>query len=147
MINKKGLSDVVTTLIIILLSLVAIGIIWIVVNNVLEGGAETTEINAKCLQVDIKANAANCTVGGVCNVTYKRNAGGEDIDGIAVILSNGVSSSQEKIAGNLKPLDTKTLTDFATELSPIPNTVEIAAYFIDKSGNEQMCAPGSAFEF
>lgn len=147
MINKKGLSDVVTTLIIILLSLVAIGIIWVVVNNVLESGTETTEINAKCLQVDIQANAASCTAGGVCNVTYKRSAGGEDIDGIVIILSNGVASNQTQIAGNIAPLATKTLTDFVTGLSPVPNTAEIAAYFIDESGNQQTCAAGGAFEF
>ena len=34
--STKGLSDVVTTLIIILISLVAIGLVWVVVQNVLQ---------------------------------------------------------------------------------------------------------------
>lgn len=146
MISKKGLSDVVTTLIIILLSLVAIGIIWVVVNNILEGGASTTDINAKCLEVSIKATSVSCT-GAVCNVTYKRSAGGDDIEGIVVILSNGVASNQTKIPGNVASLATKTLTDFATGLSPVPNTAEIAAYFIDDAGVQQTCGAGGKFEF
>ena len=36
--NKKGLSTVVTTLIIILLVLVAIGIVWVVIRGVIESG-------------------------------------------------------------------------------------------------------------
>lgn len=145
--DKKGLSEVVTTLIIILLVLVAIGIVWVVVNNVLQSGTQQTEISAKCLQVDIKATAAQCTAGGVCNVTYRRSAGGDDIDGIVVVLSNGQESNQTQIAGNIEALATKTLTDFATGLSPVPNKAEIAAYFVDDSGNQQTCSTASTFEF
>ena len=37
--NKKGVSTVVITMILVLLSLAAIGIVWVVVTNILEGGA------------------------------------------------------------------------------------------------------------
>jgi flagellin-like protein len=148
MINdKKGLSEVVTTLIIILLVLVAIGIVWVVVNKVLQSGTEQTEISAKCLLIDIKATAAQCTAAGICNVTYKRNAGGEDIDGVIIILSNGQSSAQEDIDGNVAPLSTETLLNFDSDLSPVPNKAEVAAYFIDDSGKQQLCGTTSAFEF
>jgi len=53
--NTKGLSTVVTTLIIILLVLVAIGIIWGVVNNLLGKSSGTIEISTKCLDVNVKA--------------------------------------------------------------------------------------------
>ena len=39
-IKKKGLSTIVITLIIILISLVAVGIIWVVVRNVIQTGTE-----------------------------------------------------------------------------------------------------------
>lgn len=145
--NRKGLSEVVTTLIIILLVLVAIGIVWVVVNNILESGTEQAEISAMCLQIDIKATAATCTAGGVCNVTYRRNAGGEDIDGIVIVLSNGESSNQTQVAGNVAPLDTRTLTNFVTGLSPVPNKAEIAAYFVGASGDQQICSTKSTLEF
>jgi len=142
--NSKGLSAVVTTLIIILLSLVAIGIIWVVVNNVLQGGAETTEIGAKCLQVDIKATAANCT-GGTCTITYYRAGTGNDvIDGVKIVLNNGTESDSSDEAA-LDRLATKTAT-FTTTLAN-PNSVEIAAYFVDASGQQQVCAAGTTVTF
>ena len=42
--SKKGLSAVVTTLIIILLVLVAVGIIWVVVQNIVTEGAESISL-------------------------------------------------------------------------------------------------------
>ena len=145
--NRKGLSEVVTTLIIILLVLVAIGIVWVVVNNILESGTEQAEISAKCLLVDLKTTVASCTAGGVCNVTYKRNAGGADIGGVVIVLSNGQASNQTQVAGNVAPLDTRTLTNFATGLSPTPNKAEIAAYFVGASGDQQICSTKSTLEF
>ena len=144
--SRRGLSAVVTTLIIILLSLVAIGIIWVVVNNVLEGGAETTEIGAKCLQVDIKATAASCNAGN-CNVTYNRKSGGDAIDGIKIVMSDGQNSVQTDVPGNVAPLAIVTKTNVNATTLSTPSSVQIAAYFVDASGQEQVCTPGSAFEF
>lgn len=146
--DKRGLSEVVTTIITILLVLVAIGIVWAVINNVLQSGTEQTENAAKCLQIDIKATAATCTAAGACNVTYRRNSGGDDIDGIKIVLNNGVASFQADVAGNLAELGTDTETNIATGLTtPVPNSVEVAAYFVDASGNKQVCSTTSAFEF
>ena len=44
MTNKKGMSDVVTTLIIILLVIAAIGIIWVVVKPFISGGAQQFDV-------------------------------------------------------------------------------------------------------
>ncbi|MEK6828732.1 MAG: archaellin/type IV pilin N-terminal domain-containing protein [Nanoarchaeota archaeon] len=144
--NKRGLSEVVTTLIIILLVLVAIGIVWAVVSNILQTGSEQTEISAKCLQVGVKATAASCTA-GACSVTYKRSAGGDDIDGVVIILSNGQDSVQKDVAGNLAVQQTRTETGITETLTPDPNSVEVAAYFTDASGNQQLCATIGTFEF
>jgi flagellin-like protein len=38
--DKRGISPVITTLIIILLALVAIGIVWIVIKNIVSEGTE-----------------------------------------------------------------------------------------------------------
>ena len=53
--DKRGLDAVVTTLIIILLVLVAVGIIWVVVRNVVQQGSEQIDISSKCLSVDVQA--------------------------------------------------------------------------------------------
>ena len=151
--NKRGLSEVVSTLIIILLVLVAIGIVWVVVSNVLQSGASQTEIGAKCLQVDVKANAVNCASNNVtweCDVTYNRKSGGDAIDGIKIVLSNGLESSTASVAGNVAPLDVRTQSNINTTIviaNAEPSSAQIAAFFIDDSGNEQVCNPTGAFEF
>ena len=55
--HKKGLSTVITTLIIILLVLVAVGIIWVVVRNTVEEGVSQIDFGSECLKVDVKATA------------------------------------------------------------------------------------------
>jgi hypothetical protein len=146
--DTKGLSAVITTLIIILLVLVAIGIIWVVVNNVLQSGAQQTEISAKCLQIDLRATAATCDNDtSICSVTYHRGTGGDAIDGAKIIFSNGQESYEQDVLGNVAPLATNTTSAISTGLSPVPNSVEISAFFIDASGNQQLCSATSTFTF
>ena len=38
--NKRGLSTIVVTLILIVLSLVAVGVVWVVVSNLLNTGTQ-----------------------------------------------------------------------------------------------------------
>ena len=61
--NKKGLDAIVTTIIIILLALVAIGIIWAVLRNVVQQGADQVDNNAKCISVDLEAVSVVPVVG------------------------------------------------------------------------------------
>lgn len=150
--DTRGLSAVITTLIIILLVLVAVGIVWVVVNNLLKGGAETIDLAGKCTAVDLSATALTCENASIinwsCNVTYERGAGGDDIDGMKIVLTNGITSFTEDVEGNVVPLGPNTETDIDTEI-PIdedkPNSVQLAAYFDDASGNAQLCNPTSAF--
>ena len=72
--QKKGLSTVVTTLIIILLVLVAVGIIWIVVRGVIEGGTKEIDYGVKCLKTDVRATAATCDAAS-CDVNLYRKKG------------------------------------------------------------------------
>jgi len=51
--HKKGLSTIVATLVIILLVLVAVGIVWVVVRNVIERGTNQVDINAKCIGAEV----------------------------------------------------------------------------------------------
>ncbi len=74
--KTKGLSTIVATLIIILLVLVAVGIIWVVVRNVIEGGAQQIQGSNDCLAVEVKPTKVLCQVSpgdagnnGTCDVT------------------------------------------------------------------------------
>jgi len=86
--KKKGLSTVVTTLIIILLVLVAIGIIWVVISNVITQGSEQIFLDKFTMDLDLKnvnANNGSNTV----TMDVKRNAGKGDLYGLKFIFNDG----------------------------------------------------------
>ena len=145
--NKKGLDAIVTTIIIILLALVAIGIIWAVLRNVVQQGSEQVDVNAKCIAVDIRADKVVPVVGesGNYSVTLKRAAGGEAIGGVKVNIFNDTANSGVTDFGvTLDPLDTKTQVIVGVAGA---NKLEYTAFFTDASGNEKACSQTGTFTF
>ncbi|MCX6746682.1 MAG: hypothetical protein NTU63_00935, partial [Candidatus Pacearchaeota archaeon] len=89
--QKKGLSTIVTTLIIIVLVLVAIGIVWIVVRNVIQTGTEGVGLSQFTLNAEIKDVTAD-NVSDNVNLTVKRNPGEGEILKIKFIFSTETDS-------------------------------------------------------
>ena len=87
--NKRGLSAIVTTLLVILLVLVAVGIVWGVVRNVIVGGAEEISLGKLTLNLEI----SNVQVGedGI-DVVVTRNVGAGELKGINFAISDGVNT-------------------------------------------------------
>lgn len=144
--GKQGLDAVVTTLIIILLVLVAVGIIWVVVRNVVQQGAEQVDITSKCISVDLSAVSVNETAAGVYDVTLKRNAGGEAIGGVKISLFNATENSGV-IEFGAAPNELETVTQAVNGTVTDANKLEYTAYFLDSSGNEQLCSQTGTFNF
>ena len=156
-LNKKGLSTIVTTLIIILLSLAAIGIVWAVVNGLLKSNTQGISVSAKCLNIDVEAASANCSAGTtnyMCTVQLTRaGTGNDEIAGVKLVFMNdtsGISSpSTISVDGNIEALIPETVT----EDSGIPitsdgiNKVEVTPFFKDASGNEQLCSQTTSLSF
>jgi len=137
--NKKGLSTVVTTLIIILLVLVAIGIVWVVVRGVIDEGAANIEFNTKCLQIDVKATQVVNTGGTDYDVTLTRGSTGDDIAGVKMVLFNSLdSSSVIDSPGNIGLLTTVTRSLAAVGIANA-NKIEVTAYLKDTQGNDHVC--------
>ena len=152
--NKKGLSAIIITLIMIVLSLVAVGIIWVIVNNVLTQGTEDISSGSRCLDVSVRATklvegTPAAGVGGAYNLTLSRDAKGDAINGVKVVLLNSTGNSV--VINNLmsiSPLETKTLGlgSVQTGGTTNANKVEVTPYFLDDSGNEKLCSTQS-FDF
>ena len=150
--SKKGLSAIVATLLIILLTLIAVGIIWVVIRNVVESGAEQVDFGTRCIEVDLEAVAVNETSAGVYSVTLYRNAGGDDIGGVKVSVFNAsLASSGPMDFGTINPLGQRTVS-LNTSVTPATrvnngNQVQFTAFFVDASGNEQACTQTGTFDF
>ncbi len=136
--DKKGVSAIVATLIIVLLVIVSAGIIWVVIRNIVQGGAEQVEFGQKCLEVNINIQSVIEDSEGGYSVRLRRDSGGREIGGIKIVLLNETdSSSVQNGFEGLNQLTTKTET-FSGPANA--NKLEYTSYFIDNSGNEQVCS-------
>jgi len=152
--NKKGLSTVVTTLIIILLVFVAVGIVWVVVKNVIEEGASQIDIGAKCINNVVKATAitGNCTTIDPCDIKLKRNTGEDEIGGVKLVFSEGntggnvMDISRENYPLLNTILSTTLITSVDSGLTN-PDKAEVTIYFLDDSGDEKLCPSANPFNF
>lgn len=139
----KGISNIIVTLIMIVLVLVAVGIVWTAIQNNLETGVEQFELNAECIKIGVKADALNCggmPNSGDCTVTITRSVGGEAFEGLKLIFTNalGATNYVHTEIGNMAPLATKTTTTINTGIVNI-SKVNVVPYFEDGSGNQQIC--------
>jgi hypothetical protein len=155
--DKKGLSTIVVTLILIVLSLVAVGAVWLIVNPMLKSSSSSADITSKCLAVSIDAIQVNCSNGAtnvMCGITLSRSGTGTDaIGGVKLIFknsTNGISSTSViDVSGNIEALVTKRVNSVDTLVS-ITNRVSavtVTPYFEDSSGNEKLCSQQSTFNF
>ncbi len=147
--DKRGLSTIVVTLILILLSLVAVGVVWVVINNVIKSGTSGVDISSKCLNTNVEATAvSDCP--STCKVTLIRT-GTEtsEIGGVKLVFRDstaGTSSSVISETGNIEALVGKIIPTVTTGLVA-PDKIEVTVYFVDASGNEQLCSQPNSFEF
>ena len=83
--DKHGLSEIVISMIMIVLVLVAISIVWFIVRGILDKGSGQVNLGADCLEIQIDANkvinTTDDTIGPTVDyrVTLTRSAGGNPI--------------------------------------------------------------------
>ena len=116
--NKKGLSMIVSTLIIILLVLVAVGIIWGVVSNLLRKGADDVTISQFFVDLEIERAYLD---GENVMVNVKRNVGEGDIVGMNFVFSNATDSEVQQLDEVLNELGEATYSFTLVDMDP--NTI------------------------
>ena len=141
--EKRALSGIIVALILIVIVMGATMIVWFVVRDLIEGGTESINLGAKCLDVNLKVTQLSCAGlnNATCDVSLTRNAGGDEMGGVKVIFTNstGTQSYIHDVPGNIAPLETKTVSAVPTGIANA-NKAEPVVYFLDASGNEQICS-------
>ncbi len=138
--NKKGLSAIVMTIIMIGLVLVAVGIVWTVISGLLEGQTETVEYSEKCLGISLDIKNLDCDA-DVCNFTVSRKVGsaGAPIDGLSLSFSTASETGDEVlIEGNIAAASTKSNEDHKLDETPI--RVDARVYFNKTEGDLFYCS-------
>lgn len=127
--DLRGLSTIVTTLIIILLVIIAVGIVWVVIRNVISKGAEEVELGKFTLDLEIESVKITDTN---VNVKVKRNTGAGEVQGILFLIFDGNDTYNfEKKDITLEVLERKT---FVVDYTGKVVSVSIAPMFKRSSG-------------
>lgn len=106
-ISRKGLSTIVITLILILLSLVAVGIIWFVISRILREASGETEFSQFTISLDItNAYESNGNIVAI----VKRNVGSGDVVGLKFLIYGGEESESYNVDYSIKELESKKFT-------------------------------------
>lgn len=106
--DNRGLSQVVTTIVVILLILVSVGIIWGVVNVFLNKGAESISLDS--FMVDLKIESAKINYSsGIASIKVARGGGDGELSGIKIVVEDERNSEVfEESAADLAPLAKRT---------------------------------------
>ena len=137
--NKRGLSDIVVTLIIIVLALVAVGIVWAVVSNLLKTGTSQANFQFGTLFLSLTINNVALDNSGNVLVTVSRGTGDGDLSAIDFIVSDGTKSQVIKKTTSLSPLGSQTFTLTPSDLQGISGIYEIdIAPVMNSGGTDQI---------
>ena len=115
--SKRGMSAIVTTVILVALALIAVGIVWAVIQNLIESSKDDILINEKCLGVSLTKVYDNPPFDfngreGNSTLIIKRGIGNGDIDGVRGVgiskMPTGlIFSTTFFIEGNILPSNEK----------------------------------------
>jgi hypothetical protein len=112
--NSRGLSTIVLTLIIIVISLVAVGIVWVVVQNLLNSGSKEVGLGKFTINLDIVRAYEQA---GNISVNVKRLSGSGELTKIKFILSDGTNSETVTEDVILDEMKDKTFSIHPTEIA------------------------------
>jgi len=137
--DKRGLSTIVVTLILVVLSLVAVGIVWGVVSNILKSGTSQANFQFGTIFLNLKIEKVYSDLNGNFFVTLSRGIGAGDLKEIDFIVSDGKNSQVVKKQTALSELGTSTFTLTPSDLSGISNIAEISiAPVLNSGGQDQI---------
>ncbi|MGY4884121.1 MAG: LamG domain-containing protein [Nanobdellota archaeon] len=124
--DSRGLSTIVATLLMILLTLVAVGIVWVIIKNVINQGTEEISLGKLTLDLEVKGVMINPTFPNNLSVKVKRNSGKGDMFGIKLIFYDGDTSEVIELMNyTLKELEERNIIINLSEISNSSNIQKV----------------------
>lgn len=161
--NQRGLSTIITTLIIILMVLVAIGIVWYAVLPMIKGSSQKVSYANECMGVDFKTTLGTCTPTNTgttevpilvysCGVTIKREptSASTVVAGIELVFTDATSANEEIAYYGDDIITEKSVTsdtglvgsddEALGKFAFLPSKISrVRAYFIDENNEKYFC--------
>jgi len=111
--NKRGLSTLVVTILVISLSIIAIGIIWQVISGILSSSKEDADFNNLRLNMRISSVFIGTSY---VSLKVSRLTGVGDIEGLKFVFYDGVRSESIENLTSLEELEERTFRFVLTDL-------------------------------
>ncbi len=136
--DKKAMSGIITTIMIVALVLVLFIIVWGVISNIVNSQACNAELSEMCTDTSLLITGISCTSTTNCDVVVKRTRGSSDLESVTISVSDGKNSLTKTFAGGLDNLQTKefAVTGTTALSSTIGNKGDVAA---SVKGTTDMC--------
>jgi len=136
--QKKAISGIVTTMLIVLVSVAAVLIVWGVVKNMIQGTSDS--ITTGCIGMDLSITKCNITSS---QVTVERGTGGGNMTNLIIKVTHTSGDSDTVRCAAMDILQTKTFNTSACIGSPKAladgDVVNVAAFIQTESGSESTC--------
>ena len=148
--NKRGVSEVISTILIILVVLAAVVIVWQVVSRMIKGTGEDVEKKLKCVDVSLEILSVECMKGAPnILVTLKRGA---DPVGLGTLMVSATDSAGDSVnipADNpitIDVLGVRRVTLSATGKSAGDTTTVSTGITLDKGTENEVTCEGTSTE-
>ena len=136
MLERRGLSDVVTTVLIILVALGAIGIIVGFLMPMIKQGS--SQITSACMTLQLEPT--KCTYNSTtqeAHVLVKRNTGDAELKEVKVVFYAASGETETKNMTSIPGILETKLLNKTTSL--IPKEVKVAGVVITEAGDKKIC--------
>jgi len=141
MFNKKGVSDIVTTVLIILLVLAAVSVVGNIIMKNLQKGGEQIEKSTDCLNMEVTPLLCKSSGNGTYTIQYKWTKGGDmalssvklfvyDDKGLNAVADGDRPDFLGVVEGNVNTVKLKGIVDHAT----------VAAVIKSSTGEDNICS-------
>ncbi len=106
--NKRGISGILVTVLLVLLAIGALGIIWVILLSFINSGSESIDLNSNTLKVEVVENSLKYLPGDSLELLVRRDANLGNISGVKVVIdSEGGNSYSVDANVNLDVLESK----------------------------------------
>ena len=151
--NTKAMSAVVTTVILVALTLIAVGVIWTVISGIVTDRSDNVKTQSSCLDVNLEVMSTDCAeakpttdpVTYNCTTTTELKAG-DTIKGFKITYKDADDMNVESREYGVSVIDvSKTIKVLQTDTNETiglvsrPISVEVSAYITNAAGEKEVC--------
>ncbi len=133
--KKRGISQVVTTLLFVLIALGAVLLVWNLVRGIITQSSEDINVQEVTTNLEVVQNSLILNGDGTGSVVIKRGAGSGELTGVSLVISDGVESKTIQKDVVIGELESKKV-DF--EYNGIVKEISVAPVFTGDDGKKKI---------